>query len=179
VSWSTSLASAVFFDGGDGTSVPSRHVVYRIRVDQMTAAQGELGSSDLAEGRRLPSRRVVVTAPQLFLFSAAYYNPHRIHYDRDHAAREGYDGLVIHGPLQAAMVTQVVTDWIGPDGLLLDLSVENRGLALEGDVLELAAQVVHVSDDGHRRMIEFALEVRNEEGQLLMPGRAIVAISRQ
>ena len=39
----------------------------------------------------------------LFRFSAATFNSHRIHYDRPYAtAVEGYPGLVIHGPFTAA-----------------------------------------------------------------------------
>ncbi|BDC75045.1 hypothetical protein [Prescottella equi] len=39
-----------------------------------------------------------------FRFSALTYNAHRIHYDHDWCRREGYAGLVIHGPLLALMM---------------------------------------------------------------------------
>jgi 3-methylfumaryl-CoA hydratase len=42
---------------------------------------------------------------QLFLFSAATANAHRIHYDLAYASgEEGYPGLVVHGPLVAAQL---------------------------------------------------------------------------
>ena len=38
----------------------------------------------------------------LFRFSALTFNGHRIHYDLPYAREvEGYEGLVVHGPLQA------------------------------------------------------------------------------
>lgn len=40
----------------------------------------------------------------LFRFSALTYNAHRIHYDLSWCLNEGYDGLVIHGPLLAFMM---------------------------------------------------------------------------
>ncbi len=40
----------------------------------------------------------------LFRFSAFTFNGHRIHYDAPYAAAEGYPGLVVHGPLQAALM---------------------------------------------------------------------------
>ena len=43
----------------------------------------------------------------LFRFSAVTFNAHRIHYARDWARQEGYDGLVIHGPLQALLMGEV------------------------------------------------------------------------
>ena len=41
----------------------------------------------------------------LFRFSALTFNGHRIHYDRTYATEvERYPGLVVHGPLQAALL---------------------------------------------------------------------------
>ncbi len=43
------------------------------------------------------------TAVDLFRYSAATFNSHRIHYDRPYAVEaEGYPGLVVHGPFTAA-----------------------------------------------------------------------------
>ena len=45
----------------------------------------------------------------LFRYSALTFNGHRIHYDAEYAARvEGYDGLVVHGPLQAQLLMLMV-----------------------------------------------------------------------
>ena len=45
----------------------------------------------------------------LFRFSALTFNAHRIHYDRDYArAVEGYPGLVVHGPLTAMLLLDLV-----------------------------------------------------------------------
>jgi 3-methylfumaryl-CoA hydratase len=40
----------------------------------------------------------------LFRFSALTYNAHRIHYDAQYTASEGYPDLVVHGPLQALLM---------------------------------------------------------------------------
>jgi 3-methylfumaryl-CoA hydratase len=45
----------------------------------------------------------------LFRFSALTFNAHRIHYDRTYAREvEGYPGLVVHGPLMAVLLAQLV-----------------------------------------------------------------------
>lgn len=47
------------------------------------------------------------TATMLFRFSALTANAHRIHYDADYARDvEGYQSLVIHGPLQILLMLQ-------------------------------------------------------------------------
>jgi len=45
----------------------------------------------------------------LFRFSALTFNGHRIHYDRPYAMEEeGYPGLVVHGPLTATLLMDLV-----------------------------------------------------------------------
>lgn len=54
-----------------------------------------------------PDLALEVDEALLFRFSAVTFNAHRIHYDPGWAAHEGYDGLVVHGPLQALMMSEL------------------------------------------------------------------------
>lgn len=48
-------------------------------------------------------------ASWLFRYSALTFNAHRIHYDRPYACEvEGYPGLVVHGPLQATLLLELL-----------------------------------------------------------------------
>ena len=52
---------------------------------------------------------VVPDTRLLFRFSALTFNAHRIHYDRAYAmSEEGYPGLVVHGPLTALLLMQLL-----------------------------------------------------------------------
>ena len=53
-----------------------------------------------------PGTRMIQADPtRLFRYSALTFNSHRIHYDRDYAAREeGYPALVVHGPFIATLL---------------------------------------------------------------------------
>jgi len=54
-------------------------------------------------------RRVVPDDVLLFRFSALTFNGHRIHYDRNYATQvEGYPGLVVHGPLIATLLMDLL-----------------------------------------------------------------------
>lgn len=56
---------------------------------------------------------VEATPLLLFRFSAFTFNGHRIHYDLAHAAEEGYPGLLVHGPLQAALMLNLAARRLG------------------------------------------------------------------
>lgn len=55
------------------------------------------------------TRTIVPDTRLLFRFSALTFNAHRIHYDRPYAmSEEGYPGLVVHGPLTAILLLELV-----------------------------------------------------------------------
>ncbi len=54
-------------------------------------------------------RRVVPDPVLLFRYSALSFNGHRIHYDRSYCEQvEGYPGLVVHGPLIATLLVDLL-----------------------------------------------------------------------
>lgn len=55
-------------------------------------------------------RRTVAPDPvMLFRYSALTFNGHRIHYDQPYATKvEGYPGLVVHGPLIATLLMDLI-----------------------------------------------------------------------
>ncbi len=54
-------------------------------------------------------QRVVPDPVLLFRYSALTFNGHRIHYDRDYVTGvEGYPGLVVHGPLLATLLVDLL-----------------------------------------------------------------------
>lgn len=55
------------------------------------------------------SRTIAPDPRLLFRFSAVTFNAHRIHYDRPYATDvEGYPGLVVHGPLTAVLLIDLL-----------------------------------------------------------------------
>ena len=55
------------------------------------------------------SRSVTPNEVMLFRYSALTFNGHRIHYDAPYAKEvEGYPGLVVHGPLLATLMVDLV-----------------------------------------------------------------------
>jgi acyl dehydratase len=124
----------------------------------------------------LPRQAKVVDPVQMFFFSAATYNGHRIHYDRPWATEvEGYPDIVVHGPLQVALIARMVTDWIGGAGRLINLAVQNRDTAFVGNELVCGGRVAGRRREGGLGLVD--LEVRCESGsRLLVSGTATVCL---
>jgi 3-methylfumaryl-CoA hydratase len=96
----------------------------------------------------------------LFRFSALTYNAHRIHYDRDYAQREGYPDLVVHGPLQALLMGELLRRSGTP--------LVNRTFSYRLTAPTYGAQRLTVTGRGHpetnRELVE--ARVRDGAGQL-------------
>ncbi|OFE18654.1 mesaconyl-C4 CoA hydratase [Humibacillus sp. DSM 29435] len=90
--------------GGALAVVDEQDIVYRAGGTQPLPATAPADASIPVRSQRLD---LAVDERLLFRFSAVTFNAHRIHYDLDWARHEGYDGLVIHGPLQALLMGEV------------------------------------------------------------------------
>jgi 3-methylfumaryl-CoA hydratase len=110
---------------------------------------------------------------QLFLYNAALWNAHRIHFDYPYATEvEGYPGLVIAGPLIGDWLTQCVIDWLAEDGHLISVEYTNRRAAFVGDVMSVGGVVRAVDQTTGR--VELEVFVRTESGEIVAPGSAVV-----
>jgi hydroxyacyl-ACP dehydratase HTD2-like protein with hotdog domain len=141
----------------------------------VTAAGAERFVEDVKPGDALAPLVKNASRVQLFLFSAATHNPHRIHYDRDYARTEGHDDILVHGPLQGAWLHQYVRDWAGPRGRVLALSFQNRGRAFPERDLVLRGRVAAVAAD----VVTLEIEEVDDTGAVLVPASARVRLPRR
>jgi hydroxyacyl-ACP dehydratase HTD2-like protein with hotdog domain len=110
--------------------------------DTVANAEGSPQPGDL-----IPELTWVPSEIQLFRYSAATWNGHRIHYDQSYARSEGYPGVLVQSHLHGAMLTRLFTDWISGRGHLRRLSVSVRRYAVPGDVLVCRGTVTAVTND--------------------------------
>ena len=144
----------------------------------MTAEQ--VFYDDVGVGEQLPTLTVTVDETQLFFFSAATYNGHRIHYDKEWARTvEGYDDVLVQGPLQAALLARAIGDWIGGRGRLVSFAVQNRAVAYPGQQLSFGGTVTGKRVTENRAgLVDLDIAGRRDD-TVLMPGTATVELPRR
>src|SRR5438876_323650 len=88
------------------SDVLTRTAIAALRATLDTATPG---TPALAPGDEAHRRRITPDPVLLFRYSALTFNAHRIHYDQPYAtAVEGYPGLVVHGPLIATLLADLL-----------------------------------------------------------------------
>ena len=131
--------------------------------------------ADIEVGMTLPSRVHTPDNVELFMYNAALWNAHRIHFDRPYATgEEGYQGLVIAGPQMGDWLGQVVDNWLLDAGDILGLSYSNRGAALIGESLIAGGEIVEIEVDE----VSIDLHITNEAGDVITPGTARVRLNQ-
>jgi hydroxyacyl-ACP dehydratase HTD2-like protein with hotdog domain len=106
-------------------------------------------------GDTSPPQRYTHSTVQLFRFSAVSWNSHRIHYDAEFAASEGFPGVVVQSTLHGETLTRYALAWAGPNSRLETVSWRNRTTAVAGELLTWTATVGTV--EGARVSLEVAV----------------------
>lgn len=136
-----------------------------------------MGIDELRVGDLLPEREHTPGNVSLFLYNAAVWNPHRIHYDERYTMDvEGHPGIVVDGPLQGDWLAQCVANWLQEDGVLERFHYSNRRAAYVGETLTSGGRIMAV--DAGTREVTLELWVKNATGDVTSPGGAVVRLSR-
>ena len=131
---------------------------------------------NLSIGEALPVREHTPSNVSLFLYNAAVWNAHRIHYDEVYTkSEEGHPGVVIDGPLQGDWLSQCVSNWIGDSGRVESFFYSNRKATYLGETLNSGGKITSIEVDTRKITVE--LWIKNSVGEITSPGGAVVVLS--
>ena len=116
------------------------------------------------------------TTRQLVMWAGASgdYNP--IHYDKDFAQSQGLPGVIVHGALVGSFLCQLITDWIGEQGVISKFSCNYRGMNFPGEALTCRGKVTMKYVEDNKHFLECESWVENPKGEKTVTGRAVVIV---
>lgn len=132
---------------------------------------------DVAVGMQLPPlTRGPLTIKDLVKFAAATNDYSEIHYDESVVRERNLPAPVVHGPLKSAFLAQLLTGWVGPEGVLKKLSCQYRGMDVAGETLTCHAKVVATSIQAEEHLVECDVWTENSKGEVTTRGTALLAL---
>ncbi len=134
---------------------------------------------DVSEGTAIPPLPKQATTRQLVEYAGASLDFYQIHYDKDFALKNNLPGLIIHGALKMAWLGQLMTDWIGPAGVLRKFGVQYRGMDVPNDPLLCKGTVTKKYVQGAEHLVDCEIWLENGKGERTTPGTATVALPRR
>jgi hydroxyacyl-ACP dehydratase HTD2-like protein with hotdog domain len=153
--------------GPDGVAIEEEQdIVYRSAEGAAVKPADAAPPPPAGPAARTVSRVVDPNTVLLFRYSALIGNAHRIHYDQDFTMRqEGYPGIVVHGPLQATWLADMVRRH-SPGARITSFAYRGRRPAFHQNKLTLLAW----AQDGGLH-----LESRDHQGAVCMSADATLA----
>ena len=134
----------------------------------------QLYFEDIAEGSEITTLVKQPTTRQLVMWAGASgdYNP--IHYDQNFARSRGLKGVVVQGQLVSSFLGQLMTDWMGEQGILKKLSCSYKGMNYPGEAITCKGKVTrkYIEDDRHH--VECSIWAENASGEKTVTGSAVV-----
>ncbi len=133
--------------------------------------------TDPGLGGELPVVERTIDAQQIARYSEASGDRNPIHLDAEFASTSQFGGIVAHGMLTLAFVSESLTLAFGRDWLESGkLKVRLKAPAYPGDVVRSWGRVVKEDLSGPRRTLECAVGLRNGKGEELITGVATVTL---
>ena len=131
---------------------------------------------DVSEGMEILTLVKEPTTQQLVKYAGASGDYYQIHYDKDFAAGNGLDGVILHGALKNAFLGQLMTQWMGPEGTLKKLSCQYRGMDFPDQTITGKGTVIRKYQDQGQNLVDCDIWLENPTGEKTTPGKATVAL---
>ena len=134
-----------------------------------------------AVGDELPCVRRGISRDSINAYRRASGDDNRIHYDDEFAAATRLGGVIAHGMLTLALVSEMMTKAYGADWLTSgSLRVRFRGAAYPGDTIEAKGVVAKAESGETGATITCNIEVRNaDNGDRIITGTASLLVETQ
>jgi hydroxyacyl-ACP dehydratase HTD2-like protein with hotdog domain len=126
---------------------------------------------------KIPDLVITPTHAQVFMFSAATWNRHHIHYSKDAALAEGLPDVVVQRGLIGNFLARLVTSWLREGGEIRELSWKVVQSALPGKPLRCQGVVTGEQAAGASRFVICELKVVNDQEQTIATGEAEVELN--
>ena len=137
---------------------------------------GQLHFEDIEVGSEITPLVKQPTTRQLVMWVGASgdYNP--IHYDKDFAQGRGLPGVIVQGQLAGSFLGQLVTDWMGEQGMLRKLTCSYKGMNYPGEAIICKGRVSKKYVEAGEHYVECSLWAENTKGEKTVTGMAIVVM---
>ena len=142
---------------------------------------------DIEVGEEVTPLSKVATTQMLVKWAGASGDFNPLHYEDTFAVAQGVGKLIVHGQLKRAWLVQLMTNWIGDEGILRKFSCQFRGMDYprlmkdmeepqEGETWLCKGKVTkkYIEDDEH--YIECDIWIENGKGEITTPGSAIIIL---
>ena len=147
---------------------------------------------DLEKGQDIGSRTVELSRASLVRYASASGDFNPIHWNERFAQSVGLSGVIAHGMLTMGTAVQLVSDWVGDPGAIVDYQTRFTKPVPVADApggenpdtptnaLTISGKVGALNEEERTARIDLTVTARDEEGKeqkVLLKSQAVVRLS--
>jgi hypothetical protein len=138
---------------------------------------------DVQEGTEVTPLPKIATTQMLVQWAGASGDLNPLHYEHNFAVGQGQPTVIVHGQLKRAWLVQLMTDWIGPKGVLKKFGCQFRGTDIprgmamigfpkDGETWQCKGKVTKKYVEGDDHLVDCDIWLENGSGVKTTPGHA-------
>jgi acyl dehydratase len=128
----------------------------------------------------LPTRVVgPIDSADTVRFCSAWDTFGALHTSYKWCTENGYDDVVLNGPLKNALLITYVDNWVGEGGYLKKLSCQHRNWDYHNAVITAYGKVTKTYEDNGLLCADLEIGLRNERDLICCPGTATVVLPKR
>ncbi|MFC2036068.1 MaoC/PaaZ C-terminal domain-containing protein [Chloroflexota bacterium] len=142
---------------------------------------------DIEVGGEVTPLAKVATRQMLVKWAGASGDFNPLHYDDTFATAQGVGIPIIHGALKRQWLVQLMTDWIGEQGTLKNISCRYRAMDYprlmktvsephEGETWWCKGKVTKKYIEGTEHLVNCSIQIENGKGEITTPGSTTVVL---
>jgi acyl dehydratase len=142
------------------------------------ASPGQACFENATVGAALPPlKKGPYTVEMMAKFACVSADFYPSHYDNKWATQKsGHKGALAHGLQITTFLSQLVTDWMSPYGMLKKFSAENRRPTFDGDTLTFHGTIKRREARDGEGVVELDLYGENQDGVKVITGQATISL---
>lgn len=144
---------------------------------------------DLEKGTEIGTREITVTRADLVAYAGASGDFNPIHWNERFATAVGLPGVIAHGMFTMGSAVQLVTDWVGDPGAIIDYQTRftkpvsvadaegNNAPNTGGNVISVSGKIGALDDDARTARVDLTVSAPDSEGKdqkVLVKAQAVV-----
>ena len=148
--------------------------------------------AELEKGQEIGSRTISVTRADLIRYAGASGDFNPIHWNERFAQAVGLPGVIAHGMFTMGVAVQLVTDWVGDPGAIVDYQTRftkpvivpvaegAENPATGGNQLNVSGKIGALDAEAQTARIDLTVSAPDIEGNLqkvLVKAQAVVAFA--
>ena len=111
------------------------------------------------------------------MYSAATWDFHYAHFDKDLVKARGLPGPIVDGQEFGAFLVQMITQWAGPNVVFKKMGMTYRVLAIPGDTMTCKGTVKEKPQNKGENLVNCDLWLENQRGEkVVSPAYALIAL---